>query len=175
MDGRFQLNWNARSRRPARRHQLSIPAALRLPPRREQYSHPWRKLWSSVRRSRVPTALSEEGHVAQGGQLVLLKGRLRKTQGKQFKFSLTLDAQCAWIHFGKYNISHAFFQNFADIVSLLFLNAVPTAGNFFVVRYSFETTDKFLCIVSKCTKSPFPTNIAGVNSGPSCGTKNKFA
>ena len=66
-------------------------------------------------------------------------------------------------------------QNFADIVSLLFLNAVPTAGNFFVVRYSFETTDKFLCIVSKCTRSPFPTEITGVNDGPKCSIKNKFA
>ena len=84
----FEWNWNTRSWRPARWHQLPIPSALRLSPRREQHYRPWRQLWPPVRRSRVPAALPEEGHVAKGGQLVLLKGSLRKAQGKHEQLSL---------------------------------------------------------------------------------------
>ncbi len=61
-----------------------------------------------------------------------------------------------------------FCQNYTEIASMLFLDAVPTAGNFFVVRYSFDTTDRFICIVSRCTGRPFPTLIRGVNDRPEC-------
>jgi hypothetical protein len=54
---------------------------------------------------------------------------------------------------------------------MLFLSPVPTAGNFFSVRYSYDTTDRFLCIMTRCTGRPFPTTIAGVNDGNKCKAK----
>ena len=44
----------------------------------------------------------------------------------------------------------------------------PVAGNFLRAPYSFSTTDRFLCVFSRCTGEAFPAPLPGVNDAPEC-------